>query len=231
MSGNGEEKIRHKDSTRQKAVIRSECSFARSFAMPNAATFSIPPIGAFVQRYLANSLVSIDPFARNNSWATYTNDIDPNTSAQHHMDAAEFCLMMAEKGFSADLGIFDPPYSPRQISECYRIAGKPVTTTDTQNAALYKRVRDALDLLISPGGFVLSFGWHSNGMGKKRGYELLELSLVAHGGAHNDTICIAERKLRTNELKAVAETDAVVPLNDSLLNCISSDPKDFSNGK
>ena len=31
-------------------------------------------------------------------------------------------------------------------------------------------------------------------MGTGRGYELVEVMLVAHGGAHNDTICIAERK-------------------------------------
>ena len=57
-----------------------------------------------------------------------------------------------------DLVIFDPPYSPRQISECYKGFGREVTTQDTQNAALYKRVRDALDPLIVTGGIVLSFG-------------------------------------------------------------------------
>jgi hypothetical protein len=31
-------------------------------------------------------------------------------------------------------------------------------------------------------------------MGIGRGYELLETLLVAHGGGHNDTICIAEKK-------------------------------------
>jgi len=31
-------------------------------------------------------------------------------------------------------------------------------------------------------------------MGKSRGYILEDLLLVCHGGAHNDTICIAERK-------------------------------------
>jgi hypothetical protein len=31
-------------------------------------------------------------------------------------------------------------------------------------------------------------------MGKKHGFEIIEVMLVAHGGAHNDTICMAERK-------------------------------------
>lgn len=66
------------------------------------------------------------------------------------------------------------------------------TMEDTQNGAFYKAVRDAAMLAINPGAFVLSFGWNSSGMGKARDFELREVMLVAHGGAHNDTICIAE---------------------------------------
>lgn len=164
--------------------------------MPSRDTFSIPPIGAFVAKYIAaNHGDSIDPFARNNEHATWRNDIDPATTAPYHMDAEVFCLETGRQGFKCSLALFDPPYSPRQISECYKGFGREVTMRDTQNAALYKRVRDALDPLIVPGGIVLSFGWSSNGMGKTRGYEIIEIMLVAHGGAHNNTICLAERKL------------------------------------
>jgi len=45
---------------------------------------------------------------------------------------------------------------------------------------------------------VLSFGWNSVGMGITRGYEIVEILLVCHGGAHNDTICIAEKKILKN---------------------------------
>lgn len=93
-----------------------------------------------------------------------------------------------------DTVIFDPPYSPRQISECYQAVGKPVGMAETQNARLYKIVRDGLDAILKPGGTALSFGWNSGGFGKTRGYTMGEILLVAHGGAHNDTICVAERK-------------------------------------
>ena len=174
-------------------MIQSETIiFGRTFAMPNAETFSIKPIGEFVLRYLGSSMSSIDPFARNRALATFCNDIDPATNAPSHLDAEDFCKSINQ---TVDLALFDPPYSPRQISECYKGFGREVTTKDTQNSALYKRVRDALDPLIAPGGIVLSFGWSSNGMGKGRGYQTEEILLVAHGGAHNDTICIAERKI------------------------------------
>ncbi len=169
--------------------------FTRIFAMPNSETFSVKPIGEFVQKYLTASKRSIDPFARDKRWATRTNDLSPETQAEFHLDAEAFCDLMSftENGF--DLGIFDPPYSPRQISECYKSVGRTVGMEGTQNGALYRRVRDALDEVINPGGIVLSFGWNSAGMGKKRNYELIEILLVNHGGGHNDTICIAERKL------------------------------------
>lgn len=162
--------------------------------MPSADTFSIKPIGDFVQRYLSASSESVDPFARDKRWASHTNDLNPATAAEHHMDAEEFCLLLAERGVRADLGLFDPPYSPRQISEVYKSVGREVGTAGTQNGALYRRVRDALDRCITPGGVVLSFGWNSSGMGVKRGYQIEEILLVAHGGGHNDTICVAERK-------------------------------------
>ena len=64
----------------------------RTFAMPNADTFLVKPIGEFVQRYLANSLCSVDPFARNNNWCDYTNDLNPKTAARSHLDAEDFLL-------------------------------------------------------------------------------------------------------------------------------------------
>lgn len=164
--------------------------------MPSAETFGIKPIGEFVRAYMACAEVSVDPFARNRDWATYTNDINPATSAQSHEDAEAFCLRLAKDEIAADLALFDPPYSPRQVSEHYKAAGRAVTAEDTQNGRLYKRVRDALNMIVRPGGVVLSFGWQSAGMGEARGYDLIETMLVAHGGGHNDTICIAERKRR-----------------------------------
>jgi len=168
--------------------------FSRQFANPTRETFSCPPIGGFVRRYLGNSRVSVDPFARNKRWATYTNDINPQTAAEYHMDAEDFLKHLVKQGLAGqiDLGILDPPYSPRQITECYKEFGKVASMTDTQNAVLYSRVKAALVPLLSPDAVVLSFGWNSAGMGP--GFDRIELMLVSHGAAHNDTICVAERR-------------------------------------
>ena len=163
--------------------------------MPSEDTFSVLPIGNFVRRYLAGSKISVDPFSRNKRWATHTNDLNPQTRAQHHMDAEKFLRMLAAKGVKADLIIFDPPYSPRQISECYKAVGLEVGMKETQSALLYQRVRDAIVPVATENAIVLSFGWNTVGMGKRHGFEQIEIMLCCHGGAHNDTICIAERRL------------------------------------
>jgi tRNA G10 N-methylase Trm11 len=156
--------------------------------MPSPRTFSIPPIEDFLDRWLPRGGVVVDPFCgtKPHRFAAIANDL-----AISRVDAEDFCRGLSIR---ADAVLFDPPYSPRQISECYKSVGFSVGVAETQNASLYKRVRDALDSLLIPGGIALSFGWNSSGFGKSRGYEQVEILLVAHGGAHNDTICVAERK-------------------------------------
>ena len=168
--------------------------FSRTWAMPSADTFSVPPIGDFVKRYLRESAVSVDPFARNKRWATHTNDLNQATEAEYHMQAEEFLAMLGTQSVKCDLLILDPPYSPRQISECYAEAGVTCGMVDTQSAGLYSRIKAAAMPILTDDAVVLSFGWNSNGMGKKHGFEIGEIFLVAHGSAHNDTICMAERR-------------------------------------
>lgn len=166
-------------------------TMSRVWAMPSSDTFSIPAIRQLVKWHLSKSAVSVDPFARNNRWATYTNDLNPETQAEHHLEALEFLTMLHGEGVTADLVIFDPPYSPRQITECYASVGRDVTTEDTQSK-VWSDWRAAIAAICT--GTVISCGWNTNGMGMKHDFALQEILLVAHGGWHNDTICIVEQK-------------------------------------
>ena len=60
----------------------------------------------------------------------------------------------------------------------------------------YSRVKSAIMGVLKKDATVLSFGWNSAGMGQKHGFEIEEILLVCHGGAHNDTICLAEKWTR-----------------------------------
>lgn len=166
----------------------------REWAMPNANTFDIKPIGEFVRQYLSSSSVSVDPFARDKQWATFTNDLNPNTKAEFHQDATDFLRDLADAGITADLVIVDPPYSPRQVKEVYDGIGIKMKQKDALLGYTRKLLRAQIDRVLTKDGVVLWFGWNSSGMGKTWGFELVEILLVCHGSDHNDTICTAERR-------------------------------------
>jgi hypothetical protein len=164
----------------------------RVWAMPSADTLTIKPIRGLVKKYLHNAAVSVDPFARNCRWATYTNDLNPDTAADYHLEAADFLQMLLDQGVQADVVIFDPPYSVTQVKEVYSSIG--IDKIPKRIASAWTLERDLIKQLLKIGGRCLSFGWNSQGMGKVRGFETEQILLVAHGREHNDTICTVERK-------------------------------------
>jgi hypothetical protein len=168
--------------------------------MPNKYTFRIPAIHDFVRYWVAGVPCVVDPFAGKSAIATRSNDI-----ANGGVDAEVFCLRLLDEGVVADVVIFDPPYSPRQISESYKGAGLKVDAKTTQNAALYSRVLKPLLSLLRPGGIALRFGWQSAGV--CRAWELLDLLIVQHGSGHSDTICTAQRKPLTTEILTNGEAE------------------------
>lgn len=179
--------------------------FSRAWAMPSKDTFTIKPIAKLLDKYVGRGVKSFaDPFAGYNSRAEYTNDLDPNTPTQWHMEALDFCNMLGQKyGLELDGVLFDPPYSNRQISEHYKALGRKATQEDT-SAKFFSKVKDALAPMVRQGGYAISFGWNSQGFGIKRGFKIVEILLVAHGGAHNDTIVVVERKVSTEVLEVEA---------------------------
>jgi len=167
----------------------------RAWAMPSAETFSIPPIAELLDRWLEGREVIVDPFARNSKRGTITNDLSSKTTARFSLESREFLRAMHADQLSADAALLDPPYSPRQIKDCYEGVGMPVGQCETQHARLISDVKDLLAPLVRPGGIVVTCGWNSQGMGRCRRFELREVLIVAHGGSHNDTIVTVEEKM------------------------------------
>lgn len=177
--------------------VERAISIRRVWAMPSPETFSIAPIRGLIRPYLRMSKVSVDPFARNKRWATWTNDLNPETNAEYHMEAADFLAMLKDRNVEADLVLFDPPYSPRQVKEVYESVGKHFGVTDQWNTGRWTKERKLIASLQPPGGITISCGWNSQGLGLQNGYEQVELLVVCHGGAHNDTIVTVERKVES----------------------------------
>lgn len=162
----------------------------RVWAMPNKWTFKIKPIADLLHKYNVGK-GWVDPFAGKTSMAELTNDHNPANPAKYHMDALEFVRILAPgwKGC-----VFDPPYSISEVKRHYDMMGMTYDWK-TDPTAGFTKVRDVAAKKIIIGGHVIYFGWNSNAFGKKRGFEIVEILLVAHGGNRNDTIVTVEKKI------------------------------------
>ena len=151
---------------------------SRAWAMPNENTFSIKPIKELIQKYVSMycaEQIIVDPFSRNSPFrsVSITNDINEAFEADYHMDALDFLKEMKE----ADLILFDPPYSPRQVSECYKNAGVSVNMQTTQ-ASFWSNIKKEISRITLPGGHCITFGWNSGGVGQNMVLILLRFLLL-----------------------------------------------------
>jgi 16S rRNA G966 N2-methylase RsmD len=168
--------------------------FNRVWEMPNKNTFDIKCISRLIHKYHKQGMISLDPFANKNRIAKITNDLDPEMGADYCMDALDFLKQFEPS--SIDFVLYDPPYSPRQVSECYKKMGRTVNMETTQSS-FWGNLKKEIARVVNSDGTVISFGWNTNGIGKTKGFEIVEILTVAHGGQHNDTICTVEIKTKT----------------------------------
>jgi tRNA1(Val) A37 N6-methylase TrmN6 len=160
----------------------------REWAMSSAWTFTIPPIKNMLNKYV-HSGIWCDAYAGENSPAQVKNDL--NGKHEYCMDALEFLKTRSDNEFDGVL--IDPPYSLRQVSEHYKKAGIKITgwhTSSGYNSAL----KNEVNRVLKTGGKTIFFGWNTNAMGIKRGFDIVEILIVAHGGNKNDTLCTVEVK-------------------------------------
>lgn len=124
---------------------------SRTWAMPNSRTFRIPQINNLIMRYVRkeNPKVIVDPFANDEQIATITNDLDSQYDTDYHLDACDFLRQL--KSGSADMVLWDPPYSPRQVSESYKKFGMSVNMETTQGS-YWRKQKEEISRLVHRGG-------------------------------------------------------------------------------
>ena len=144
------------------------------------------PVQELLKRYQAGEMWA-DPFAGENSPAQLSNDIE-GRGARFQLDGLEFLKSLESKSLKGVL--FDPPYSVEQCLRKYT----PKHGGTAGRAEYWAKCKDEIARITYLGSTVISFGWDSTGMGKKRGFEIVEIVLLCHGACHNDTIITVERK-------------------------------------
>ncbi len=164
----------------------------RIWAMPNSLTFTIKPIKELIERYTAKVNVIIDPWANNSKIGTIRNDLNPEMDTQFHLDALEFLKLQPDN--SADVVLYDPPYSISQATEMYKSYGKDKLEMHVSNMGYWGNCKNEVARILKPNGICIICGWSSNGFGINLKFEIFEILLVQHGGSKNDTIVTVERK-------------------------------------
>ena len=199
--------------------INTDIAIERVWAMPNKNTFEIKPIHELILDELTDGLW-IDPFANRNKLATVTNDLSLEFDTDYHLDALDFMKLFEND--SVEGVLYDPPYSPRQVSECYNNVGYDVTW-DTTKASFWGNHKREISRIVKLGGKVITFGWNSGGIGYKYGFEIQRILLVPHGGWHNDTICTVE--IKTHEPKIQKERKKADLMNTTVKGVVTENDR------
>lgn len=148
----------------------------------NRYTFSIKPIRRWVEKNAEGKVLNLFAGKTKLNLNEYRIDLDRAMLADEYMDAYEFIKQCEEK---FDTIILDPPYSYRKSIEMY----------DGKKASRLNQIKDLIPNILKNDGIVITFGYHSVSMGKKRGFIQEKILLMSHGGAIHDTIAVIERKI------------------------------------
>lgn len=166
----------------------------RTWCMPDRYSFKMKPVKEILERYVGDGKNWVDPFSGYNSPAEFSNDIDEKAPTMMHMDALEFLKGLNTNAFNGAL--FDPPYSIEMAKRRYKYDGFFDTAMFTRYMSDCKK---EIARIVKLDGYAISLGWNSNGIGKKYGFELVEILLIAHGSYHYDTIVTVEKKIDGQE--------------------------------
>lgn len=160
----------------------------RVWVMPSIWTFTMKPVQDLFKKYDVGQ-GWVDPFAGENSPAQFANDIEGRGN-EFQMDALEFLKSRKDNSVSGTL--FDPPYSVEQCLRRYT----PKHGGTAGRAEYWAKCKDEINRITMKDGLCISFCWDSTGIGKKRGFEIVEILLLCHGACHNDTIITVDRKIK-----------------------------------
>jgi hypothetical protein len=154
----------------------------------NKYTFHAPKTKAWVEQQCEGQ-VTLNLFGgptRLIGCMEVSNDLCVELGTTYHMDALDLVkqLIIEKKRFNRI--VLDPPYAYRKSMECYK--GNSI-------ASRFKQLLDLIPEILMEDGRVITFGYHSSAMSKKRGFQIREICLISHGGAQHDTIATVEERI------------------------------------
>jgi hypothetical protein len=148
-------------------MLQEQIKMERIFQMPNSKTFQIPVVKKLIEEeMLVGPVCDPFPFPYEFDALGFMKNLDPESQLT---------------------GLYDPPYSQRQLREMYDSLGLHYQ----MNSSYWGMIEREWFRIIMPGGKVIRFGWNSKRM---KGFDITRILLINHGGQHNDTIVTVQQK-------------------------------------
>ena len=153
----------------------------------------------------------IDPFARD-SFTTLqshfiTNDLNAKMPTQYHMefcDFAKFLYVRSTEDYEPIMYhglVFDPPYTLRMLKDHYMDDDCAIAETIPlwQTNNMWGNGKDLIAERMVLGSYAISFGYHTHGMGKHRGFQKKEILILEQAGSPDryDILVTVEQKVQS----------------------------------
>ena len=152
-------------------------------------TFSRKPIRDWIEKECEGKVLNLFAGKTKLLVDEIRNDINKDMNADFHLDALEFLQKWSGEKF--DTILLDPPYSYRKSMELY----------DGKMYSSFQKLKQQLPEILSDEGKVITLGYHSVVMGKKRNFKVEKVCVISHGGAIHDTIISVERMYNQKSFK------------------------------
>lgn len=163
---------------------RNGLRFDYLYQPPKKYTFEQPELKLYVETWCIGKVLNLFAGKTKLNVDEIRVDVNPEMPADYHMDAFDFVTSWQREPF--DTIILDPPYNLRKAREKY--SGKFIGS--------FTKIKDEIPRILKPGGLVITLGYDSVGMSRKRGFQKIAICLTCHLGDHNDTITVVEKYMQ-----------------------------------
>jgi len=146
-------------------------------------TFEQPKLKLWVEKWCKGRVLNLFAGKTRLNVDEIRVDISSEYYPDYIMDANEFLLYWSQDDMPKfDTVILDPPYNWRKAKEKY----------GNNMIGSYPILKNSLIEIINPHARIISLGYDTVGMSKKRGFVKIAICLICHGGDHHDTIGLVE---------------------------------------
>lgn len=157
------------------------------FTMGNKWTFQIKPIFEYLTEKIKQHKKVLIPFCGFTRFHEFNYidyiDINENLPQPYILgNNTDIIEKMIQENKKYDLVILDPPYSSFQSILLYNGKKQQEITI----------CRNLINKILTDNCEVISFGYNSTGMSKKRNFEKTDLHIFNLGGSHNDILMLTE---------------------------------------